>query len=75
MGSEWSRQPCQHHITPAFKTFSSGKVNRRRVINIRKIHYKFLGVAEALRLDLQGVGQQCKISGGRSSQGASQRED
>ena len=26
MESEWSRQTCQLHITPAFKTFSSGKV-------------------------------------------------
>ena len=73
MGSEWSRQPCQLHITPAFKTFSSGKVNRRRLVNIRRV--KNFGVAEAPRLDLQGVGQQCKISSGRSSQEASQRED
>ena len=26
MGSEWSLQTCQLHITPGFKTFSSGKV-------------------------------------------------
>jgi len=35
----------------------------------------FWGGAKALRPDLQGVGQQYKTSGGRSSQGASQWED
>jgi len=27
MGSEWSMQTCQLHITPGFQTFSSGKVS------------------------------------------------
>ena len=39
MESEWSRQTCQLHITPAFKTFSSGKVIIRRIkLNIRTVN-------------------------------------
>ena len=71
MEGEWSRQTCQLHITPAFKTFSSGKVIIRRIkLNIRRV--KNFGGAKALRPDLQGVGRSYKIIGGRSSHGASQ---